>query len=117
MSTFGTVLAGCERLGEVPTGSSIMDLKERAAVAAAKAAQHAAAGHQALARSWNNAAQRLRRELQARLKTTSLGELAELGFGTPTKVIGGGMVFAGLAYGLYKVVKKTQKAAERAEET
>lgn len=75
MSTFGSLVTGCQRLGEIPTGSSIMDLKERAAVAAQKAEQHRSSGHTALARSWQNAATRLRKELQSRLRETSLGGL------------------------------------------
>lgn len=126
MSTFGSLVSGCERLGETPTGSSIWDLKERAQVAAQKAAHHAAAGHKSLARSWANAAARMRKELQAKLRHTDLGELADLGIGTPTKVLVGGGIIAGLGYAGLKWLKRTNlnnllqsdaKRAERAEET
>lgn len=126
MSTFGSIVAGCQRLGETPTGSSIWDLKERAQVAAQKAAHHAAAGHKSLARSWANAAARMRKELQAKLKHTNLGELADLGIGTSGKWLIGGTVVAGLGYAGLKWLKSTNlnnlllsdaKRAERAEET
>lgn len=58
--------AHAKAFGEVPPGASLYELKERAAVAAAKASQHAAAGHKALARIWQKAADRLRKELQER---------------------------------------------------
>lgn len=68
--------AHAKAFGEVPPGASLYELKERAAVAAAKASQHAAAGHKALARIWKKAADRLRKELQERRESEgSLGAL------------------------------------------
>ena len=119
-------LLGGKALGEIPTGASLFDLKERAQVAAQKAAHHAAAGHKALARSWSAAATRLRSELQSRLKHTSLGELADLGLGTGGKWLIGGTVVAGLGYAGMKWLKSANlnnllqsdaKRAERIEET
>lgn len=69
--------AHAKAFGEVPPGASLHELKERAAVAAAKASQHAAAGHKALARIWKKAADRLRKELQERRESEgSLGAVS-----------------------------------------
>lgn len=57
---------GFNGLGDVRT-MRLKELQEQAALALAKAAQHAQAGHGALARVWRNAAARLQRELEARL--------------------------------------------------
>ncbi len=112
-------MAGCLRedaaLGEIPTGSSLIDIKERATYAAEQARHYTEKGNVSLARSWNNAAQRLRRELVARMKEEgSLGELAALGISAGGKLLIGAAALGAAAYGARQYM---QRKSEHAEET
>lgn len=72
MSTFqlfpGATAAAA--LGEVPRGTSVRELQERAAIAARKAEHYAATGTKALQRVWEQAALRLQKELMRQLQAS-----------------------------------------------
>jgi hypothetical protein len=96
--------------------SSIIDLKEKAAVAARIADEHEEKGHKALARSYRNAANRLRRELEDRIGP--LGEvpaLARPGY-TFGFILGGLAALAAIDVFVSRQEKRARDAAEREEE-
>ena len=108
-------------LAEVPTGASVYELKERAAIAASKAQHCAAAGQESLRRIWANASQRLERELLKRMRETATTKFAgfadvELLRPRQSKLVIGGLLAVGAAVA-YKVVKRDARSSVRSEET
>ena len=124
MSTFqlfpGATAAAA--LGEVPRGTSVRELQERAAIAARKAEHYAATGTKALQRVWEQAALRLQKELMRQLQASGgLGTADVRMLSGKRLLVGSGLLVTGvfIASEWYerRQEKQAERAAERAEET